>query len=140
MTQEDRMDRGAARGGHLGPAPLALETIGLTKAFGTLVANDDVSLRVPAGTVHAVVGENGAGKTTLMRMVYGLYVPDAGEIRLGGEAVAFNSPRDALARGVAMVHQTSLLVGSLSVADNVLLSIKARGRGARRAVVDRLAE
>ena len=70
----------------------ALETIGLTKTFGSLVANDDVSLRVPAGTVHAVVGENGAGKTTLMRMVYGLYLPDAGEIRLGGESVTFNTP------------------------------------------------
>ena len=139
MTQEHRTDRGAARGGHPGPAPLALETVGLTKTFGPLVANDSVSLRVPAGTVHAVVGENGAGKTTLMRMVYGLYLPDTGEIRLGGQSVAFNSPRDALARGVAMVHQTSLLVGSLSVADNVMLSLKVRGRSARRAVVDRLA-
>jgi len=140
MSQQLRADRGVALGGHPGPAPLALETVGLTKTFGPLVANGDVSLRVPAGTVHAVVGENGAGKTTLMRMVYGLYVPDSGEIRLGGESVTFNSPRDALARGVAMVHQTSLLVGSLSVADNVMLSLKVRGRGARRAVVDRLAE
>jgi len=139
MTQEHSADRGASLGGCPGPAPLALETVGLTKTFGPLVANDDVSLRVPAGTVHAVVGENGAGKTTLMRMVYGLYVPDSGEVRLGGESVTFNSPRDALAGGVAMVHQTSLLVGSLSVADNVMLSLKVRGRSARRAVVDRLA-
>ncbi len=118
--------------------PPALETVGLTKTFGPLIANDDVNLRVPAQTIHAVVGENGAGKTTLMRMVYGLYVPDAGQIRMDGEPVEFGSPRDALARGVAMVHQTSLLVGSLSVAENILLSLSGRQRPSRRSVLQRL--
>ncbi|MEJ7772108.1 MAG: ABC transporter ATP-binding protein [Geodermatophilaceae bacterium] len=117
----------------------ALETIGLTKKFGSMVANDAISLRIPAETIHAVVGENGAGKTTLMRMVYGLYLPDSGAIKLAGNSVAFGSPRDALAHGVAMVHQTSLLVGSLSVAENIMLSLNGRGRVSRRAVVERLA-
>jgi simple sugar transport system ATP-binding protein len=115
-----------------------LETVSLSKSFGSLLANDAISMTVPARTVHAVVGENGAGKTTLMRMVYGLYMPDAGEIRLAGKPVSFGSPRDALASGVAMVHQTSLLVGSLSVAENVMLSLGGRGAPSRRAVLERL--
>jgi ABC-type uncharacterized transport system ATPase subunit len=119
---------------------LALETVGLTKTFGTLVANADINLRVSAGTIHAVVGENGAGKTTLMRMIYGLYTPDSGRISISGRDVTFRSPRDALANGVAMVHQTSLLVGSLSVADNVMLSLSGRHRPSRRQLSDRLAK
>jgi len=137
MPGSDRTPLSVPAGRSAGSPP-ALETIALSKAFGRLVANDAVSITVPAGTVHAVVGENGAGKTTLMRMVYGLYRPDAGELRLEGEPVTFNSPRDALARGVAMVHQTSLLVGSLTVAENVLLSLGRRDRPSRRAVADRL--
>lgn len=124
---------------HLPATHAALETVALTKRFGALLANDAVSLRVPAQTIHAVVGENGAGKTTLMRMVYGLYLPDSGAIHLDGQPVSFGSPRDALARGVAMVHQTSLLVGSLTVAENIMLSLTGRRRTSRRAVVERLA-
>ncbi len=124
---------------HLPDGGLSLETVALTKRFGPLVANEAISLRVPARTIHAVVGENGAGKTTLMRMVYGLYVPDAGEILLDGEPVTFGSPRDALAHGVAMVHQTSLLVGSLTVAENIMLSLSGRGTPSRREVAERLA-
>lgn len=120
--------------------PPALQVAGLTKSFGSLLANDAVSLTVPGSTVHAVVGENGAGKTTLMRMVYGLYRPDAGSIRLNGIPVQFSSPREALANGVAMVHQTSLLVGSLTVAENVQLSLTGRRRPPRRAVAERLAQ
>lgn len=124
---------------HPGRAEFALEAIGLTKSFGAFVANDQVSLTVRAGTIHAVVGENGAGKTTLMRMVYGLYTPDSGSIRIDGQDVSFRTPRDALARGVAMVHQTSLLVGSLSVADNVMLALSGQGKPSRRQVIERLA-
>lgn len=129
----------ADAGVHLPVGGLSLETVALTKRFGPLVANEAISLRVPAHTIHAVVGENGAGKTTLMRMVYGLYVPDAGEIMLDGEPVTFGSPRDALAHGVAMVHQTSLLVGSLTVAENIMLSLSGRGTPSRREVAERLA-
>lgn len=117
---------------------LALATLDLTKSFGSLVANDAISLRVRAGTIHAIVGENGAGKTTLMRMIYGLYQPDSGEIMLDGSPAIFGSPRDALARGIAMVHQTSLLVGSLTVTENIMLSIRGRGSTSRRAIGERL--
>ncbi len=141
MTEpQDRIRGAVVDRRHPDDPPLALETVSLTKRFGSLVANDAISLRVPAGTIHAVVGENGAGKTTLMRMVYGLYVPDSGTMRLAGQQVTFGSPRDALANGVAMVHQTSLLVGSLTVAENILLSLSGRSRMSRRAVVERLAK
>ena len=132
-------DRGAADRRHPGSRPPALETTRLTKRFGPLLANDAVSVCIPAETIHAVVGENGAGKTTLMRMVYGLYVPDAGTISLDGRPVILGSPRDALAHGVAMVHQTSLLVGSLTVAENIMLSLDRRSKVSRRVVVERLA-
>lgn len=139
MTTHQGGSAGGAERRHPSGTDPALETVGLTKRFGALVANDDISLQVPVGTIHAVVGENGAGKTTLMRMVYGLYSPDNGTIRLRGEDVSFRSPRDALAHGVAMVHQTSLLVGSMSVTENVMLSLSGRGRPSRRDVVERLA-
>jgi general nucleoside transport system ATP-binding protein len=139
MNEEHDVVGGAVAERRHPPVPPALETVALTKRFGSLLAIDAVTLQVPAETIHAVVGENGAGKTTLMRMVYGLYVPDSGKISLNGQAVTFGSPRDALARGVAMVHQTSLLVGSLTVAENIMLSINGRGRTSRRSVVERLA-
>jgi general nucleoside transport system ATP-binding protein len=72
--------------------------------------------------VLALVGENGAGKTTLMNVLYGLYHPDAGELRFGDEPVRLKSPRDAIARGVGMVHQHFMLVPTLSVAENVVLA------------------
>ena len=139
MTEEREVGvRASGPGEPPASGPPALETIALTKRFGSLVANDAVSVKIAAETIHAVVGENGAGKTTLMRMIYGLYVPDSGDILLGGRLVAFRSPRDALAHGVAMVHQTSLLVGSLTVAENVVLSINGSPRTPRSAVVERL--
>jgi ABC-type uncharacterized transport system ATPase subunit len=140
MLERHRMGEGAAT--ELPPElrPAALETIAITKRFGSLVANNNVTMQVPGQTIHAVIGENGAGKTTLMRMIYGLYVPDAGEIRLNGERVVFGSPRGALARGVAMVHQTSLLVGSLTVAENIQISLGRGVKASRRAVVQRLAD
>jgi general nucleoside transport system ATP-binding protein len=120
-----------------GAAPL-LAARGLDKRFGDVQANADVSFEVTARSIHAVVGENGAGKTTLMRMIYGLYAPDDGHIELDGERVSFSSPRDALAHGIAMVHQHSLLVGSLTVAENVLLALPGLGRAPRQAVTRRL--
>ncbi len=116
----------------------ALAVREVSKRFGDVVANDHVSFEAAAGSIHALVGENGAGKTTLMRIVYGLYAPDAGHIALGGQPVAFRSPRDALSRGVGMVHQHSLLVHSLTVADNVLLALPGLGLPPRRETLTRL--
>ncbi|WP_164754459.1 ATP-binding cassette domain-containing protein, partial [Mesorhizobium sp. M7A.F.Ca.US.008.03.1.1] len=78
--------------------PPAIEFIGLTKKFGTLLANDNVSFAIRAGTIHGIVGENGAGKSTLMSALFGLYKPDAGEIRLNGKQVSIKSPSAAIAR------------------------------------------
>lgn len=110
----------------------------VSKRFGPVLADDHVSFSVPAGSIHAIVGENGAGKTTLMRIIYGLYQPDEGTIELNGAPVVFQSPRDALSKGVGMVHQHSLLVNSLSVLENILLSLPGSGPPPWKQVLDEL--
>ena len=94
---------------------------GITKRFGDLLANDAVDLDLARGEVHALLGENGAGKTTLMRILYGLTMPDSGDIVVGGRAVSIRSPRDAIAAGIGMVTQHFSLVRPMSVAENVIL-------------------
>ncbi len=98
-----------------------LQLRGVTKTFGTLVANDHVDLDVAPGRIHALVGENGAGKTTLMSMINGTAVPDSGTILYAGAEVAITSPQQAAALGIGMVFQHFKLVGSLTVAANVFL-------------------
>jgi ABC-type uncharacterized transport system ATPase subunit len=101
-------------------APL-LELQGITKTFGNFVANDHINLDVYPGEVHAVLGENGAGKSTLMNIIYGMYKPDSGTIRVNGKPVQIQSPRDALANKIGMVHQHFMLVEVLSAMDNIFL-------------------
>lgn len=101
--------------------PAAVELRGLTKRFGAVLANAGVDLRVQAGTIHGVVGENGAGKSTAMKLLFGLYRPDAGEIFVRGKRCAWTSPSDAVAEGIGMVHQHFMLAGPHSVLDNILL-------------------
>ncbi len=109
-------------------APMQLELRGLTKRFGSFVANDHIDLTVEPGEIHCLLGENGAGKTTLMNMLYGLLKPDDGEIRLDGAAVRFASPGDAIDAGLGMVHQHFMLVPVFTVAENVMLGReKTRG-------------
>jgi ABC-type uncharacterized transport system ATPase subunit len=98
-----------------------LELRGITKRYGTLVANDEISLDVEPGQIHALLGENGAGKTTLMNVLYGLTQPDEGEILADGEPVTLRSPKDAIAAGFGMVHQHFMLVPVFTVAENVTL-------------------
>src|SRR5260370_35532663 len=100
----------------------SLETIGMTKVFGPLVALDDVSLAVESGAFHALLGENGAGKSTLVKCIMGFYSPDKGRVRLDGEEVAIRNPRDARSLGIGMVYQHFTLVPSLTGAENLVIS------------------
>jgi ABC-type uncharacterized transport system ATPase subunit len=104
-----------------------LEMRGITKHFGTLVANDHVDLVVYEGEIHALVGENGAGKTTLMNVLYGLLQPDEGTIRVRGSEARIRGPRDAIALGIGMIHQHFMLVPPLTVAENVVLGQEPTG-------------
>jgi simple sugar transport system ATP-binding protein len=99
----------------------SLRLIDITKAFGTVKANRNVNLELKSGEILGLLGENGAGKTTLMNILYGLYQPDAGEIQINGEKVELHSPRDAIHRGIGMVHQHFMLVQNHTVAENVAL-------------------
>ncbi|MBI3763914.1 MAG: ABC transporter ATP-binding protein [Chloroflexi bacterium] len=95
----------------------------ITKTFPGVVANNEVTLEVKQGAIHALLGENGAGKTTLMNVLYGLYQPDAGRIHLRGEVVRFDSPSDAIAHGIGMVHQHFMLVSAFTAAENIVLGL-----------------
>ena len=100
---------------------MLLEVEDLTKEFPGVIALDGVSLRVRPGTVHAVMGENGAGKSTLMKIIAGVHPPDRGTVKLRGHPIRLDSPRDALAHGVVMIHQELNLMSTMTVAENVWL-------------------
>ncbi len=109
---------------------MKLELRGITKRFGSLVANDHIDLTVEPGEIHCLLGENGAGKSTLMNVLYGLYQADDGEVLLDGEVQHFAGPGDAMAAGIGMVHQHFMLIPVFTVAENVMLgheSTKAGG-------------
>lgn len=123
-------------------APLALRLAGITKRFGSLTANDDVSLTLAQGEVLALLGENGAGKSTLVSILFGHYVADAGSIEVFGQPLPPGRPDAALAAGVGMVHQHFTLADNLTVLDNIMVGTEslwklASGRGpARRRLVE----
>jgi simple sugar transport system ATP-binding protein len=102
---------------------------GITKRFPGVVANDHVDFDLLPGEVHALLGENGAGKSTLMNILYGLYKPDEGEILIKGERVVMHSPKDAIERGIGMVHQHFMLIPVMTVAENVVLAAEPRDAG-----------
>jgi simple sugar transport system ATP-binding protein len=99
-----------------------LELRGMTKRFPGVLANDHVDFDLRRGEVHALLGENGAGKSTLMNVLYGLYHPDEGEILINGEPVRIHSPREAIDRGIGMVHQHFMLIPVMTVAENIVLA------------------
>ncbi|WP_254766024.1 ABC transporter ATP-binding protein [Salinilacihabitans rarus] len=109
--------------------PPAVRLTGITKRFGDVVANDDVDLTVERGSIHALLGENGSGKTTLMSILYGLYDRDAGSISVDGDPREFESPRDAMAAGIGMIHQHFQLVEPMTVLQNVILGHEPTDRG-----------
>ncbi|HMU34705.1 MAG TPA: ABC transporter ATP-binding protein [Pyrinomonadaceae bacterium] len=98
-----------------------LELKNITKTFGSVIANRDVSLKVEKGEIHAIVGENGAGKSTIMKIAYGFYNADSGEILYDGREVSIKTPHDAIALGIGMVHQHFMLVEAMTVAENIVL-------------------
>ena len=104
---------------------MRLELRGITKRFPGVIANQGVDLVVEPGEIHALLGENGAGKTTLMNILYGLYKPDEGEIRIDDRPVTFNDPGAAIAAGIGMVHQHFMLVPVFSVTENVMLGVES---------------
>ena len=106
-----------------------LEMKKMTKAYGSFLANEEVSFSLNEGEVHAIVGENGAGKTTLMKMLYGMEVPTSGEIVLNGKSVLFESPNDAIKKGIGMVHQHFMLYPDLTVAENIVIGNEPRTYG-----------
>src|SRR4051812_32296090 len=115
--------------------PPAVELRGLTKRFGAVLANAGINMRASPGAIHGVVGENGAGKSTAMKLLYGMYRPDSGEILVDGKSCAWNSPADAIASGIGMVHQEFMLAGPYSALDNILLGAEP----VRRGIIDRKA-
>ena len=98
-----------------------IEMLGIRKEFPGIVANDNITLQLRKGEIHALLGENGAGKSTLMSVLFGLYQPEAGEIRKNGEVVKINNPNDATALNIGMVHQHFKLVDVFTVLDNIIL-------------------
>jgi simple sugar transport system ATP-binding protein len=107
--------------GEPSPQSLAIRLTDIHKTFGPVRANDGASIEVARGEIHALVGENGAGKSTLMRVLSGMYAPDAGRMEVNGRDVTGWSTADAIAAGVGMVHQHFMLVPTLTVAENMML-------------------
>lgn len=113
-------------------AEYAIEMRGITKSFGSVVANRDVNLTLRQGEILALLGENGSGKTTLMNMLSGIYKPDSGEIRVDGKPVSIDSPEDAKKLGIGMVHQHFKLVDVFSAADNIWMGKDKPGLGLKK--------
>jgi len=104
-----------------------LELREISRRFGSVLANDAVTLTIRPGAIHAIVGENGAGKSTAMRIAYGFYRPDSGTIAVDGQPVDFRSPHDAIAAGIGMVHQHFMLVENMTVTENIILGAEPGG-------------
>src|SRR5262245_23822391 len=120
----------------------AVEFHHIDKSFGAVAALSDVSFTIDDGETHAIVGENGAGKSTLLKILAGTLQPDRGELRIGGGGISLASPRDALARGIGLVHQEMLAFPSLSVTANIFAGRELTGRFGLlrdRAMLDRSA-
>ena len=107
----------------------AIEMLHITKKFPGIIANDDITLQLKKGEIHALLGENGAGKSTLMSVLFGLYQPEGGEIRKDGKKVEINDPNDANDLGIGMVHQHFKLVECFTVLDNIILGIEPNKHG-----------
>ena len=104
-----------------------IEMRGITKRFGAVTANNGVDLSIPAGAIHAIIGENGAGKSTIMKILYGIYAADEGEIWIDGEKRDIRTPHDAIALGLGMVHQHFMLASPMTALENIVLGAEPGG-------------
>ena len=109
--------------------PYAIEMVNITKKFPGIIANDNVTLQLKRGEIHALLGENGAGKSTLMSVLFGLYQAEEGVIKKNGQIVQINNPNDANELGIGMVHQHFKLVECFSVLDNIILGVEDTKHG-----------
>ena len=109
--------------------PYAIEMLNITKVFPGIIANDNITLQLKKGEIHALLGENGAGKSTLMSVLFGMYQPEEGVIKKDGKVVKINDPNDANELGIGMVHQHFKLVECFSVLDNIILGVEPTSRG-----------
>ena len=100
----------------------AVEMLNITKTFPGVKANDNVTIRIDQGEIHGLIGENGAGKSTMMNMLYGMFEPDSGTIKLNGQEVRVSSPHTAIRLGIGMVHQHFMLMPNLTVLMNIILA------------------
>jgi simple sugar transport system ATP-binding protein len=107
----------------------AIEMLNITKRFPGIIANDNITLQLKKGEIHALLGENGAGKSTLMSVLFGLYTPEEGVIRKDGKDVVIRDPNDANRLGIGMVHQHFKLVECFSVLDNIILGVEPNNHG-----------
>ena len=107
----------------------AIEMLNITKKFPGIIANDNITLQLKKGEIHALLGENGAGKSTLMSVLFGLYQPEEGEIRKDGKKVTINDPNDANDLGIGMVHQHFKLVEIFTVLENIILGVEPNKAG-----------
>ena len=115
-----------------GQSPYVIEMRNITKVFPGIIANDDITLQLKKGEIHALLGENGAGKSTLMSVLFGLYKPEKGQIYKNGQPVTVNDPNDANALGIGMVHQHFKLVDVFTVLDNIILGVEPNTLGVLR--------
>ena len=106
----------------------AVEMLHITKRFPGIIANDDITLQLKKGEIHALLGENGAGKSTLMSVLFGLYTPEEGEIRINGKNAKIKNPNDANDLGIGMVHQHFKLVECFTVLDNIIMGVEPVNR------------
>jgi len=118
----------------------AVEFRGITKRFGSNVANDSVDLYLDRGVIMSLLGENGSGKTTLMNMLAGIYFPDEGEILIDGKPVSIKSPKDACDNKIGMIHQHFKLVDVFTAAENIVLGLKEEGKLDRNTISAKVKE
>src|SRR5580658_3638070 len=112
--------------------PVLVEMRGIVRCFGAVRANDGVDLEVKSGEILGLLGENGSGKSTLMKVLFGMTAPDSGEIVFRGRALTGHRPAEAMAAGIAMIHQHFMLIEAMTVAENVMLGWPAAGRILRK--------